>query len=146
MKYKRDSARNVFSTENEEIQAVVAKLLRKYKITISTAESCTGGLLAQKLTSVPGISSVFLAGYITYSNQAKMKLLNVNAKTLDAFGAVSKETAMEMAEGARLSTNSDIGISITGIAGPDGGTATKPVGLVYVGFSSKDKNILRNYI
>jgi nicotinamide-nucleotide amidase len=133
----------VFSVDNEELHETCGNLLIKNNITIATAESCTGGLLAHKLTAVPGISSVFNAGFITYSNKAKIELLNVNPQTIEKNGAVSKETAVEMAKNARTKTQSSIGISITGIAGPDGGTLEKPVGLVFIGFSSAETDFYK---
>jgi len=121
------------------LEIVVGELLVSKGITIATAESCTGGLLAGKLINYPGISSVFMEGVITYSNEAKMARLNVKKETLDSYGAVSKETAAEMALGIAKAAATDIGISITGIAGPGGGTEEKPVGLVYVGLYIKGK-------
>jgi nicotinamide-nucleotide amidase len=106
--------------------------LLEHKISISSAESCTGGLFAQTMTEIPGISAVFDRGFITYSNQAKMEELGVQAKTLERYGAVSEETAVEMAKGLKQVTGSRLCISVTGIAGPDGGTDEKPVGLVYI--------------
>lgn len=106
----------------------------KYKgMTVTTAESCTGGLVAATLVDEAGISEVFQEGYITYSNEAKEKLLQVKHETLEQYGAVSKETAAEMAIGAAHAAGADVAISVTGIAGPDGGSAAKPVGLVYIG-------------
>lgn len=104
-------------------------------MSISTAESCTGGMLASKLIDVPGISNSFYEGIVSYSNEAKMKRLGVKKETLERYGAVSEEVAREMVMG--LAT--DIALSTTGIAGPDGGTAEKPVGLVYMGIKVKDK-------
>ena len=115
--------------------------LKSKKLTLSVAESCTGGGLGHAITNVPGSSEVFLGGVIAYSNELKKKLLNVGEHTLNRHGAVSRETAKEMAEGVRLLTGSDIGISITGIAGPTGETYNKPVGLVFVHLSTKDKEI-----
>ena len=115
------------------LEEVLGKMLIDNNITIATAESCTGGLLAGRLVNYPGISSVFKEGMITYSNEAKMKRIKVKKDTLQKYGAVSSQTAAEMAEGVAKVTGSDIGISTTGIAGPDGGTKEKPVGLVYVG-------------
>lgn len=117
----------------------VAELLRKFNLTITTAESCTGGLIAATLVNVPGISGQFQEGYITYSNEAKEKLLNVSHKTLECFGAVSSQTAEEMARGARKAADADIAIVSTGIAGPDGGTKEKPAGLVYLGCAYRDE-------
>jgi len=101
--------------------------------TLTTAESCTGGLLAGRILNVSGASAVYNEGHITYSNEAKERLLGVKHDTLQQFGAVSKETAAEMARGAALSAKADVGLSTTGIAGPTGGNPEKPVGLVYVG-------------
>lgn len=119
-----------------EQQAV--ELLMKHNLTITTAESCTGGLIAATLVDVPGISGQFKEGYITYSNEAKEKLLGVSHETLERYGAVSSQTAEEMARGARQSANADISIISTGIAGPDGGTKEKPAGLVYLACCYKD--------
>lgn len=119
--------------DTNSLEEVIGRMLIDNNITISTAESCTGGLLSGKLVNYPGISSVFLEGDVTYSNEAKMRNLNVKRETLDRYGAVSCETAVEMAEGIAKKTGTVIGISTTGIAGPAGGTAEKPVGLVYVG-------------
>ena len=126
----------LYSTENRDLAEETAYLLLEKKKTLALAESCTGGLLAAKLTDIPGISEVFLQGKVTYSNQAKVKELGVKEQTLSEYGAVSRQTAIEMAEGIRKVAGSDIGLSITGIAGPGGGTEKKPVGLVYVAISS----------
>lgn len=115
------------------IEEEVAALLTQHKLSITTAESCTGGLIAGTLVNVPGISGQFQEGYVTYSNEAKEKLLGVSHETLLCHGAVSSQTAEEMAYGARKAANADISIVSTGIAGPDGGTEEKPVGLVYIG-------------
>lgn len=122
----------VYSTENKNLDEVTGELLMKHQITLSLAESCTGGLVAAKLTAIPGISSVFNRGFVTYSNEAKMEHLGVRAETLQQHGAVSSETAEEMAAGARRVSETDIGVSITGIAGPGGGTEEKPVGTVFI--------------
>ncbi len=129
----------VYGEGEEILEVVVAKLLMKKGLTIATAESCTGGLLAEKFTRVPGISRSFSRGVITYSNESKMELLGVKENTLMQYGAVSAQTALEMAQGIREHSNVDIGVSITGIAGPGGGTEEKPVGLVYVGISTKER-------
>ena len=105
----------------------------KYDLTVSTAESCTGGMIAARLVNVAGVSEVFREGYVTYSNKAKRKLLKVGKNTLKEFGAVSKQTAEEMARGGMEFSDSDVCIAVTGIAGPDGGTKEKPVGLVFGG-------------
>ncbi|KPU44734.1 putative competence-damage inducible protein [Oxobacter pfennigii] len=127
----------IYGVDDTTIEEVVAKLLIDKNLTIATAESCTGGLIASKLINYPGISSVFMEGVVSYSNDAKVKRLGVKKETLDKYGAVSKETAEEMAVGIAKTAGTDIGISVTGIAGPDGGTAEKPVGLVYVGLYIK---------
>ena len=124
---------NVYATENIEIEEVVAKLLIEKKFTISTAESCTGGMIASTLINYPGISEVFLESAVTYSNEAKHNRLGVNNETLEKYGAVSEETAREMAIGIAKTSGTDVSIVTTGIAGPGGGTNEKPVGLVYVG-------------
>ena len=123
----------VFSMKEEDtLESVIINELTKRKLTITTAESCTAGLLASTLVNAPGASEVFLQGFITYSNKAKRKYLGVNKNTLKQHGAVSKKTAKEMAKGAAIETDSDVALAITGIAGPDGGTEEKPVGLVYI--------------
>lgn len=110
----------------------IIELLIKNSVTIATAESCTGGLLAKTITDSPGSSSIFKIGVVTYSNESKKKLLNVKSETLEKFGAVSQETALEMCKGLKGISNCDICVSITGIAGPGGGSKEKPIGLVYV--------------
>ena len=120
-------------TETMTPEEKAVKLLGEAGYTVSTAESCTGGLLAGTLINVPGASQVINAGFITYSNEAKMAHLGVLEDTLEKYGAVSEQTARQMAEGAAKHGPADVGISTTGIAGPDGGTKDKPVGLVYIG-------------
>lgn len=124
---------NVYGEGEVTLEAVVSKLLCDKNLTISTAESCTGGMIAEKLISYPGISKVYLEGMVTYSNDAKIKRLGVNKETLDKYGAVSEQTAKEMVEGIARESGSNIAIITTGIAGPGGGTKEKPVGLVYIG-------------
>ena len=124
---------NIYGEGDTTLEKVVGEMLVNNRITIATAESCTGGLVAAKLINYPGISSSMLEGAVTYSNEAKINRLGVNPKTLERFGAVSKETAEEMARGIARVSGADIGISTTGIAGPGGGTKEKPVGLVYIG-------------
>jgi nicotinamide-nucleotide amidase len=131
----------VYKEINDEseaaIEEMVAELLIEKGLTIATAESCTGGLLAGALINYPGISQAYMEGVVTYSNEAKMNRLGVRKETLDRVGAVSEETAREMAVGIVKAAGTDVGISVTGIAGPGGGTSEKPVGLVYVGLNIK---------
>lgn len=126
---------NIYGEGETSLEEVVGKLLVDKKMTISTAESCTGGMVAATLINYAGISEVFMEGAVTYSNEAKMRRLGVKQETLDNFGAVSEECAREMAEGIAKAANTRIGVSTTGLAGPDGGTNKKPVGLVYIGLS-----------
>ena len=125
----------IFSNNNASLEEVVAKTLIKNKISISTAESCTGGLIADRLTNISGVSAVYKGSIIAYSNDQKMKLLNVSQKILNKCGAVSEETAIDMAIGVQEKFSTNIGISTTGIAGPTGGTITKPIGLVFIGLA-----------
>ena len=127
----------VYSQDNEDLKDVVGRLLISKNITVSCAESCTGGLFAGTLTDIPGISCVFDRGIVTYSNKAKMEELGVKEDTLETFGAVSSQTAAEMAQGLAEKTGSDLCISVTGIAGPGGGSLQKPVGTAYVGIRWK---------
>lgn len=127
----------VYSDADEELVQVVGRRLIEQGIRLSAAESCTGGLFGAALTEVSGISAVFDRSLVTYSNEAKMQELGVRAETLDRYGAVSEETAREMAEGVRRVSGSDLGISVTGIAGPGGGTDEKPVGTIYYALASE---------
>jgi PncC family amidohydrolase len=120
------------------VEEAIGALLTQQCLTLSTAESCTGGLLSHRITNVPGSSDYFLGGFVTYSNEAKETFLGVSHETLLSYGAVSEETAREMARGARQRMGADIAVSITGIAGPSGGTPEKPVGLVYIALSAPD--------
>lgn len=136
----------VFTTdEYVTLEMAVVELLKKKGLTISTAESCTGGMTAAKLVNVPGASNVFMEGVVTYSNEAKMRLLGVRQETLETFGAVSRETAQEMAEGGVKMSGSDICVAITGLAGPGGGTDKKPVGLVFMACCLKGRTEIREY-
>lgn len=137
---------NVYGINGETLEAVASKMLIHNKMTISTAESCTGGFVAGTLINYPGISEVFLEGAVTYSNEAKMKRLGVKEETLNKFGAVSSQCAAEMAEGIAKNAGTDVGISTTGIAGPGGGTEDKPVGLVYMGVYIKGKVITNKVV
>ncbi len=133
-------------TKLDKITENVVQLLEGIDCTVSTAESCTGGLLSGMITSVSGASSVFGYGACTYANEAKMKLLCVKEETLEKYGAVSIETAKEMAEGIRALSGSDYGVSTTGIAGPTGGTEDKPVGTVCIGISSESSTYAERFV
>ena len=128
----------IYSVDDEELYQVAGRLLIENDVSISCAESCTGGLFSEYLTRVPGISAVFDRTFITYSDSSKIEELGVNRATIEKFGAVSAETALEMARGVRKKTGSRLCISVSGIAGPDGGTADKPVGLSYIGLCFDD--------
>lgn len=144
--YRRFGDKIYTDREQESLEEAIGRLLCEHKLTVTTAESCTGGLLAGRLVNVPGISENFKEGYITYANEAKEKLLGVSHRTLREHGAVSEETAREMAQGVRRAAGADIGIGITGIAGPDGGTEEKPVGLVYIGCCFREQTYVRRFI
>ncbi len=133
----------IYSCDDEELVQVVARKLMEKDLTISCAESCTGGKFAAVLTDIPGISKCFQRGFVTYSNEAKVEQLGVSPVTLERFGAVSEEIAREMAEGLARVSGSDICVSVTGIAGPGGATETKPVGLIYVGLRYQGKTYYR---
>ncbi len=124
----------------DNINKLLVEKLAKQNLKIATAESCTGGLISKKITEVSGSSAVFDCGVCSYSNNIKSKVLGVNENTLAVLGAVSAETAMQMANGVRKLAESFVGVSTTGIAGPTGGTAEKPVGLVYIGLSTAEKS------
>ena len=125
----------VYGEDEDRLGVIIGRLLNKRGLKIAFAESLTGGLVMHRITNVPGSSKYFLGGVIAYSNDLKKVMLNVKDETLRKFGAVSEETALEMAKGIRKTTGSDIGASTTGIAGPEGGTIKKPVGLVYTAVS-----------
>jgi nicotinamide-nucleotide amidase len=135
--------KNAYPIDETSIEKYVCEKLIEKNLTISTAESCTGGMIASKLVDYPGISKVFKEGFITYSNESKINRLGVKKETLEKYGAVSEETAEEMAKGAALASGSDIGLSVTGIAGPEGGTKEKPVGLVYIALYYNGKTYVR---
>jgi nicotinamide-nucleotide amidase len=126
----------VFGVEGESLESVIVRLLTQSKRTLALAESCTGGFIANRITNVPGASAVFLAGLVTYANEAKTKFVGVRPETLAAHGAVSEPVVREMAEGARRETGADYAIAVTGIAGPGGGSPEKPVGTVFMAVSS----------
>ena len=121
------------------MEAVIGRLLRDRKMTVATAESCTGGRLADRLTNVPGSSDYLLGGIISYDNAVKIESLGVQPDTLDSYGAVSRQTACEMAEGVRHRLNASIGISTTGVLGPGGGSGEKPVGTLWIGVSTEKR-------
>jgi nicotinamide-nucleotide amidase len=138
--------RYIYSYSEEQLEQVVGNILHRKKLKLAIAESCTGGLVSSKVTNVTGSSDYFVDGIISYTNEAKVKFLGVKENTLKKFGAVSKQTAVEMAEGARKTLGADIGISTTGIAGPTGATKSKPVGLVWIGYSDKDIAFAKEFI
>ena len=143
---KRRFGMAVYSIREEEtLEMAVVRLLKKYDLTVATAESCTGGLVAGRIVNVPGASDVFREGFITYSNKAKRKHLDVSKNTIKKYGAVSKETARDMAVGGVFATDSDICVAITGLAGPGGGTEEKPVGLVYMACCLGDNVTVEKY-
>jgi nicotinamide-nucleotide amidase len=132
----RRLGRFIYGKDPDQLDGAVVRLLAKHGKTLALAESCTGGFIANRITNIPGASAVFLAGLVTYANSAKEAFLGVSTETLLGRGAVSEETAREMAEGARSRTGADYALSVTGIAGPDGGTEQKPVGTVFIGLAT----------
>lgn len=136
----------IYSDSESSIEKTVGKLLKKMKITISCAESCTGGLLTSKLTDISGSSAYVMDAIVGYANEAKRRLLGVKKETLKKYGAVSELTAIEMAEGIRKRSKTDIGLSTTGIAGPTGARLSKPVGLVWIGYSDKFVSFAKKFI
>jgi nicotinamide-nucleotide amidase len=128
---------HLYSTEGEAMEEVVARVLTENRATIAVAESCTGGLLAERLTNIPGSSSYFLGGIVCYSNELKSALVDVPAELIESKGAVSPEVALALADGIRKRTGATIGVGVTGIAGPGGGTPEKPVGLVHIGIADE---------
>ena len=143
---KKRFGEQVYSTrEDETLEMAVVRLLKKHELTVTTAESCTGGLLAARLVNVPGVSDVFREGFITYANRSKRKILDVSKSTLKKYGAVSEQTAKEMATGGVFATDADVCVAITGLAGPDGGTEEKPVGLVYIACYLREKVRVERY-
>jgi nicotinamide-nucleotide amidase len=137
---------SIFSTADESLEGVIVKLLASRNQTLAAAESCTGGLIANRITNVPGASNVFIAGYVCYANQAKSDMLNVDPKLIEEHGAVSEPVARALAQQARACAESDYALATTGIAGPTGGSPEKPVGTVYVALASaKSKTIARKF-
>lgn len=133
----------VYGYDEDTLESVTVEFLKQNGLTVSTAESCTGGLIAGAITEVPGSSEVFGFGVVTYANQAKVQMAGVRAETLEKYGAVSPQTAEEMARGIREKSGSDLGVSATGIAGPDGGSEEKPVGLVYIALAGPKRTVCR---
>jgi len=131
-------AENIYGIDAYSLQNALVKALSEKNLKVATAESCTGGLISKRITEIPGSSKVFELGICTYSNDAKVNMLGVNKDTIDKFGAVSYNTAVEMAQCIRKIANADIGLGVSGIAGPESGDSDKPVGLVYVAVSSKN--------
>ena len=136
---KEEIGEFIYGIDVKSLQNAVVSKLREKNLTLATAESCTGGLIGKRITEIAGCSSVYLGGIISYDNSVKIKALNVREETLKQYGAVNEQTALEMCMGAAENLGADIGVSTTGIAGPDGGTDEKPVGLVYVGVYYKNK-------
>ena len=133
----------IYGIDVDSLERAAIGFLRERGLTLSCAESCTGGLISKRITDIAGCSDVFVGSCVTYANEAKMRLLGVRAETLERFGAVSEQTAAEMAKGVREALDTDIGVSVTGIAGPSGGSEEKPVGTVYVGISTRDGEQVR---
>jgi nicotinamide-nucleotide amidase len=138
-------AERIFAYDQDTLEGTVAALLSRKNLTLALAESCTGGLLADRLTNVPGSSAFFERGLITYSNASKEELLLVPPEILGQHGAVSRETAVLMAEGVRKTAHTDLGLAVTGIAGPDGGTEAKPVGTVFIALADGGKTAYRHF-
>jgi len=139
---RRELGARIFSDNDETLETVVVRLLKQRKETLASAESCTGGLIANKITNVSGASEVFLAGYVTYANSAKSDVLNVDSELIDKHGAVSEAVARAMAEGARRRAASTHGLATTGIAGPTGGSDEKPIGTVYIALASENSGTI----
>ena len=137
--------KHIFGFDDEKLEEVGGRMLKDMELTLAVAESCTGGLISHRITNVPGSSQYFDRGIIAYSNNAKIQILKIDKEFLKEHGAVSEEVALAMAEGARKISNSDIGLSTTGIAGPERGTQNKPVGLVYIGISTEKENIFKKF-
>ena len=135
----------VYGYDDVSLEEVVGNRLRELGLTLATAESCTGGLLGHRITDVSGSSDYYLGGVVSYNNKAKMELLGVKKQTLEKFGSVSEETVREMAQGIKSLFKTDLGISISGIAGPTGGSPEKPVGLIYIGLSSEKEVTIKKF-
>ncbi len=140
---KTEVGKYIYGIDVESLEKAAIALLREKGLTLACAESCTGGLISKRITDIAGCSDVFVGSCVTYANEAKVKLLGVSEETLKEWGAVSEQTAKEMARGVRNALGTDIGVSVTGIAGPDGGTPEKPVGTVFLGISTKEGEQVR---
>jgi nicotinamide-nucleotide amidase len=136
---------SVFSAADETLEEVIVKLLAQRNQTVAVAESCTGGLLANRITNVPGASAVFLAGYVSYANQAKINMLDVDPKLIEKHGAVSEQVARALAEHARASATSDYALATTGVAGPSGGSPEKPVGTVHIALAASGETVAKKF-
>ena len=137
---------SIYATSEATLEEVIVELLMKRKETVALAESCTGGLLAHRITNVPGASAVLLAAYVPYANEAKIDLLDVDQKLIEQHGAVSEPVARALAEGARMRARSTYAIATTGIAGPTGGSSEKPVGTVYIALASSDETTIKRFL
>jgi nicotinamide-nucleotide amidase len=142
---RRTAEKYIYTEDDRELEEVVGQLLIEKNLTLATAESCTGGMLGGRLTSVSGSSQYYLGGIVAYSNEVKINRLGVSAEIIDRFGAVSAETARAMATGVIKAVGANIGISITGIAGPTGGTEEKPVGTVFIAVATPDNDVCRRF-
>lgn len=147
-KGKELSVRKSFGIEpvEESTEYLVYKLLKEHHYTLTTAESATGGMIASTLINVPGISEFFQEGYVTYSDAAKVKMIHVNPETIARYGVVSSETARDMAESAARTAGCDAALSVTGVAGPDGGTKECPVGLMYIGCYLNGRTVTERHV
>jgi nicotinamide-nucleotide amidase len=141
--YATEVGEYIYGVDVETLERAVVDTLRARGMTVAFAESCTGGLISKRITDISGASEVFMGSCVTYANEAKMKLLGVKEETLARFGAVSEQTAREMASGVREALGVDVGVSVTGIAGPGGGSPEKPVGTVFLGISTEDEVSVR---
>jgi nicotinamide-nucleotide amidase len=137
---------NIISDDGSSMEKVVLHLLGDRRLTLSLAESITGGMIGEMITRVPGSSRTFMGSIVTYSNEMKIDLLGVSEQTLQTHGAVSHQCAREMAEGAKRAGKADVGLSVTGIAGPDGGTPERPVGTFFIGLSTPESTISRGFL
>lgn len=144
--YDSSDSRIGKNTVQEPLEYSIYSLLKKYQITITTAESATGGMIASTLINVPGISEFFTEGYVTYSNEAKVKMIHVSPETIDTYGVVSSETAADMAASAAKTAQTMAAVSVTGVAGPDGGTKECPVGLVFIGCYLNGKTVTERHM